>query len=227
MPGRQSPTRGRPLELNRVVRYREVQGEQVPVTAGEQVIERRGLGLDDQAAADSAGINRTTLHHWRLGGARARAIEAQGLRELTPDEQDLRDFVNGLERAEAEWEASRLAIIQRAAQGGYQVSRTVEKWVAPTPGAAPVLVERVVTTTTARPEWQAAAWQLERLRRDKYARRWEVTGADGAPLIPEQDQARNLADSLRAYQAEQAKKAPATPRAHRPRTRTPTEGTKA
>lgn len=206
---------GRPLELTKVVRHR---ADGSPVTAGEQVIERRGLGLDDQAAADSAGINRTTLHHWRLGGARARAIEAQGKRELTTDEVALRNFVDALERAEAEWEASRLAIIQREAQGGYQTTKTVEKYGPdPAGGNQPVLLERTVTTETAKPQWQAAAWQLERLRRDKYARRWEVTGAEGKPLIPEQDQARNLADSLRAYQAEQATKPKATPRAHRPR----------
>ena len=54
---------GRPTVLTQVVRYREQNGAQVPVTAGEQVIERRGLGLDDQAAADSAGISRQTLHN--------------------------------------------------------------------------------------------------------------------------------------------------------------------
>jgi hypothetical protein len=54
---------GRPTVLTQVVRYREHNGAQVKVTAGEQVIERRGLGLDDQAAADSAGISRQTLHN--------------------------------------------------------------------------------------------------------------------------------------------------------------------
>lgn len=208
MPGQKRM--GRPLELTQIVRHREVNGAQVPVTAGEQVIERRGLGLDDQAAADSAGVNRSTLHNWRLGGARARAIEARGVRELTADEIELANFIDALERAEAEWEASRLAIIQRGAQGGYQTTKTVEKWQ-PDATGTPVLVERAVTTETANPQWQAAAWQLERMKRDKYARRWEVTGADGAPLMPEQDQARAIADSAREYlrgvnDAEAAKK---------------------
>ena len=189
---------GRPSVLTQVVRYREQNGAQVPVTAGEQVIERRGLGLDDQAAADSAGISRQTLHNWRLGGARARAIEARGIRELTLEEVELANFLDSLESAEAEWEASRLAIIQRGAQGGFTTTKTVEKYT-PGPNNTQMLVERIVTTETANPQWQAAAWQLERMKREKYARRWEVAGAEGAPLLPEQDQAKALADSAREY----------------------------
>ncbi len=203
MPTTEPKPRGRrPTLLTQVVRHRTdpATGAQVGVTAGEQIIERRGLGLDDRASADSAGVSRETLHQWRLAGARARAIEAQGRRELTPSEVALRDFVDALERAEAEWEASRLAIIQRSAQGGYVTTKTMEKWMPdPADPTARKLVERTVTTETASPIWQAAAWQLERLRRDKYARRWEVTGEGGKPLIPEADQARGLADSLREY----------------------------
>lgn len=195
MPGEQTTKRiGRPTELTKVVRHREVNGVQVPVTAGEQVIERRRLGLDIESAAASAGVSRISIHTWRLDGARVRAIEAQGKRELTPHEALFRGFVDDLERAESEWEANNLAVIQRAAQGGFVSTKTVEKR-----DAAGDLIERSVTTETLHPQWQAAAWQLERLRRDKYARRWEVTGADGKALIPEADQARNLADQLRDY----------------------------
>jgi hypothetical protein len=74
----------------------------------------------------------------------------------------------------------------------------VEKYT-PGPNNTQMLVERIVTTETANPQWQAAAWQLERMKRDKYARRWEVTGADSAPRLPEQDQARAIADSAREY----------------------------
>lgn len=182
---------GRPSMLPQVIRYRD---DGAPVTAGEQVIEKRRLGLDDQAACDSAGVSRSTLHNWRLGGARARTIAAQGKRALTPEEQDLAAFIEQLDRAEADWESDRLAIIQGAAKGGFVTTKTVEKC-----NADGEVVERTVTTETLHPQWQAAAWQLERLRRDKYARRWEVTGADGKALIPEADQARNLADNLRDY----------------------------
>lgn len=182
---------GRPTVLPQVIRHRD---DGSPVTTGEQVIEKRRLGLDDQSACDAAGISRQTLHNWRLGGARARTIAAQGKRALTPEEQDLAAFITALDAAEAMWEANNLAIIARAAEGGAVTTKTVEKR-----NADGELVERTVTTETLHPQWQAAAWQLERMRREKYARRWEVTGADGKALMPEADQARNLADNLRDY----------------------------
>lgn len=226
MPGQKTTARmGRPTLLDQVVRYREApDGTQIPVTAGEQVIERRRLGLDEVAAAASAGITKTTLHHWRLDGARARAIEARGHRELTGPEAQLRDFVNALERAEADWEAGNLAIIQRAAQGGHRTTKTTEKYLPDPadPTGPPRLVERTVVVETQAPQWTAAAWQLERMRRDKYARRWEVTGEDGKPLVPEADQARGIADALRAFHAEAKPKA--VPRDTRARRKTPTKG---
>jgi hypothetical protein len=198
MAGQQTTARmGRPSEITKVVRHRS---DGSPVTAGEQIIERAQLGLDYQAAADSAGISRLALHHWRLDGARLRAVEAQGKRELAPHEAVFRDFVNALERAESEWEAARLAIIQRGAQGGATVTKTTEKWVpGPNPGDPQVLVERTVVTETLRPEWTAAAWQLERRKPHKYGRRVALTDGEGGPLIPVQEQARGLADSLREY----------------------------
>lgn len=225
MPGQQTTKRmGRPTLLDQVVRYREVDGRQVPVTAGEQVVERRRLGLDQASAAASAGVDKSTLHHWRLDGARARADEARG-RTLSPKEAGLRDFVDALERAEAEWEAGNLAIIQRAAQGGHVVTKTTEKWVAdPTAPNGRRVTERSTVTETLAPQWTAAAWQLERMRQDKYVRRMELTGADGKPLVSEPEQARGLADALRAYQqgiADAAPKPPARPRAAR---KTPTKG---
>ncbi len=229
MPGQQTTSRrGRPTLLDQVVRYRELpDGQRVAVTAGEQVIERRRLGLDEASAAASAGISKSTLWHWRLDGARWRAEEARGA-TLGPKEAQLRDFVDALERAEAEWEAGNLGIIARAAQGGAVVTKTTEKWTPGPPNpdgspSAPRLVERTVVTETLAPQWTAAAWQLERMRQDKYRKRMELTGAEGKPLVPEADQARGLADALRAFQAEPKPARPARPRAPRPR-KTPTKG---
>lgn len=179
---------GRPSKIDQVARTRD---DGTHVTVGEQLVERVQLGLDLQTAADSAGISRTTLHKWRLAGARHRAEAAQG-RKLTAQARRLAEFVDALERAEAEAEANRLAIIQRAATGGARVTKTTEKR-----DASGVLLESTTTTETLRPEWTAAAWWLERRR--GYVKRYELTGADGAPLVPPAEAARSLADSLREY----------------------------
>ena len=48
--------------------------------------------------------------------------------------------MDSLERAEAEWEATRLAIIQRGAEGGFTTTKTVEKYT-PGPNNTQMLVE--------------------------------------------------------------------------------------
>ncbi len=165
-----------------------------PSKIAQHVLERIQLGQDLTSSAKSAGLSVAILHRWRLDGARARATAANGGR-LTALQRRLVTFVDDIEKAESEAEASRLAIIQRVAQGGAVVTKTTEKR-----NGAGELVERTVVTETLRPEWTAAAWWLER-RRKGYARRHEITGADGEPLVPPDEQARNLADSLREFQA--------------------------
>lgn len=185
-----------------MVRHR---GDGTPVTAGQQVIERVQLGQDLADAADSAGISRQTLHKWRLAGGRARAERTEGV-TLRKADRDLAEFVDALERAEAEAEARKLAIIERVAQGGATVTKTTTK-VQVQPDGTERVIERTTVTETLRPEWTAAAWWLERRMPAKYGRRLEVTGAGGKPLVPQDEQARNLADALRDFQAEQAAKA--------------------
>ena len=185
-------TRGQPTKLDKPCRTLD---DGTTVTTGEHLIDCIRLGLDYQRAADSAGISRTTLHYWRLNAARHRATETQG-GTLNPKERVLVDFLDSLEEAEAEAEASRLEIIRGAAKGGHRMVRTTVKY-----DKAGDVVETVETTEHLRPEWTAAAWFLERRISERYARRVEVTGAEGAPLVPPAEQAKNLEQSLADFQA--------------------------
>ncbi len=186
---------GRPTKIDEVVRH-TADGQ--PVTVGAQIIQRLQLGLTHNAAVKAAGVTRDTFWRWRGDGARLRALQAQGKRKtFTPQELRLIEFSDAVERAEGEAEVQRLAVIQGAAVGGQKIVKVSERQ-AMVDGVMTV-VERTVTTETARPNWTAAAWWLERRLPQQYARRVEITGAEGAPLLEEADHARSLADSLRDY----------------------------
>lgn len=187
----------RPSKIDQPARTRP---DGTVVTIGEAVITAVSLGQDFAAAAKGAGISVATLHTWRVTGARARTQYLKG-HDVTPADTRLVTFLDALEKAEAEAELERLAIIHRASQP-HQVIKVVEK-VDPTkldPQGNPVVLERTTTTETRPGLWTPAAWWLERRMPHKYARRLEVTGADGEQLIPAAERARTLAESLVEFQ---------------------------
>jgi hypothetical protein len=168
------------------------------VGAGELVVEGVALGLDYQSACDSAGVSRSALRDWRLRGGRLRALEVQGLLGSPSEyERALIDFVSALEWAEAEAEERRLRVIERAAEGGGEVRRVSRRF-----DSEGVEVESTVVVEELKPEWQAAAWFLERRLPHRYAKRLELSGVGGEPLVGSVEKAEGLAESLRAFRAE-------------------------
>lgn len=183
----------RPLKLDDPARTRP---DGTVVTIGEAIVTAVGLGQDFTAAAKGAGISTSTLHTWRITGARARTQQLKGAK-VTANDARLVGFLDALERAEAEAELERLAIIHRASQPS-TVVKIVEKVQIDGQGVETV-IERTRTTETRPGLWTPAAWWLERRMPDKYARRVELTGKDGDALLPA-DRARTLADSLVEFQ---------------------------
>jgi hypothetical protein len=192
---------GRPAGLDDPCR---LDHEGNPQTVSARLLELVAIGLDLTDAAVSVGINRNTVRNWRRQGAAALAREVEG-HDLTPAEWRYAEFLRDLESAEVQAEEVRVANIRRVGEGGWIVTEVTEEWKLWQPEgseepALRVLVGRKITTKTAPPNWQADMTWLERRMPHKYRRRTEVTGADGAPLIPADDEARQLAAELRAFQ---------------------------
>ena len=188
---------GRPTVVDTVVRYDDTGA---PITAAQHVLGRMAQGLSVYDAALGAAITRASVSHWCRAGAQARIRQLQGF-DLTDNEQKYMAFLIGYETTQADIEAARLGRIIHVADGGHQRSKIVRKRARNEQGEM-VVVEETVTLETAEPNWQANAWILERRFPEKYRRRLdiEVQGAfDDTGEEPEQ-QARELAASLRAYQ---------------------------
>jgi len=189
--------RGVPPTLDRVIRTRK---DGTPVTAADHILDRIRLGADFDDATAGADITRQTLWNWRRAGGNARAKQANG-HDLDEREQRYADFLDALETAEAEVEASRLFVVTRAGEGGAVVTkRLVKRRLDTSDPNRPrmVVVEEIERTETLAPQWTAAAWFLERRFPEKYRRRYELETSDSAGVSAE-ERARDLADSLRAY----------------------------
>lgn len=190
------PQEGRPPKLDQVVDHTD---DGRPVTAAEKIIElTRTVWAPWDLVAKAAGVTPQSVSFWRREGGLARGKLARG-EKVTPNQRRYAEFLSALEKAEGQAVADRLGIIHGAAEGGRQRTKVVEKT---TVRDGVEVIERTVTTTTDAPEWTAAAWMLERRLTALFGRtRVEVTGADGAPLVPKEQRADDLAAALEGFLA--------------------------
>lgn len=128
-----------------------------------------------ETAASFAGINKDTLFAWLKRGKRDKS-------------GPYRDFSDAVSRALAEAETSALASIEQAASGGTVVAKTTV--ITETVTKSGTTTHKTVTTETYQPpQWQAAAWRLERRFPDRWAlaKRGEEDSAiqQATPLLGE------------------------------------------
>lgn len=133
-------SRGRPTKLDAAIQ--------------DRICNTIRLGNYMEAAAASAGVSKVTLYAWLKEGAR----QTRGR---------YRDFLNAVERAEADREIGANLVITKAANGTAAIpARDGHPGQPAIPG-----------------DWRAAAWRLERTMPERYGRRVvEVTGKDGGPV---------------------------------------------
>lgn len=137
-------------------------------------------GLCNRDAARNAGIGESTFYAWLKRGKAelARVAKNPGRRKLRPREEPFVEFVEAIKRAIPERKKALLAQIQKAAHGGEEIleTRRIYKRVKVKGGKndggyRKVLVEETISTKTSSPQWQAAAWLLERLHPDEFGKR--------------------------------------------------------
>lgn len=198
---------GRPSKIDQIVRYRDRDGERVPVTAFDQVIGLLRVGNYIETAAASAGVHRETVHAWLRTGAQAVARAAtRGLDlddpalNLTDHEQRCIEFSDAVAEATSSWEVQAIGTLEQLGRGGYQTTRVTIKTERVPDASQPSgfrheEVERTTVTETLPPSAQVLEWRLTRRYPQRYAinpdREVEATGAE--------DVAGQLADELRTY----------------------------
>lgn len=183
---------GRPSKLNHRITVAGVNPEDPPrtLTCAEFIYEHmEATGRSAHSCAALIPVDRHTIQGWLSAGTEAENHKTQGW-TLNRTEQEFLDFLTRTRRAHSLWIADRNRIVASLASGGLQETKEVIK-VDPTrqqdgtpmqPGGVPFVLERKVETKRLLPDLAAVKLQLERLARDEWSPRIEVTGADGGPL---------------------------------------------
>lgn len=164
-------------------------------------------GLYKETAAAVKDIHRDTLNEWLRRGARelerVKSETAKGVKavRVRASERLYVELSDAVEKAIARADERDLAVIDDAARGGRKELVTVTRTKSQPmidhrtgkpivrKDGTPIMVTETITErreSKAAPQWQAAAWKLERRDPRRYGRRTyaEVTGRDGQDLIP-------------------------------------------
>lgn len=145
-----------------------------------------------EVAAAYAGISKDTFFRWMKRGAREKRRVLNDKRlKIRQSELPYVLFSEGVRKALADAEVRDVSMIAKAASGG-QVY-TEEKIVYDASGR---IVEKQVVTKKTAPQWQAAAWRLERKYPKKWGRRVAIRKDEGTGEETAEEYAKKMRDEF-------------------------------
>lgn len=119
-----------------------------------------------EAAAAYAGISKDTLYRWLRRGARElQRLSKNNRFKLKSSELLYVSLSEAIQKATADSEVRDVSIISKAAAGGHEYTET--KVVYNEKGH---VVQEIRLTKKVPPQWQAAAWRLERKNPERWGR---------------------------------------------------------
>lgn len=141
----------------------------------ENILSAIRAGTYIETAAAFAGISKDTLYRWMKRGRREkRRLEKNSRARVSAAEAPYVIFVEGVTKAFADAEVRDVGIIAQAARGGQKYVE--EKVITDAQGR---VVSKQTTTKAIPPQWQAAAWRLERKYPKKWGRRVAIRKDEG------------------------------------------------
>lgn len=192
--------RGRPTKLTNTITLPDGRTQ----TTAEAIIERLRTGAYRAEAARSVGVTYSHMNQWCYEGAKARLAENH--RPLTRNEKLFRDFLNGVEEAEAQAIFTDWTRLGRMAAGGAErvvITEKVERVEDPEHKGRFVerLVERTTRTERTLPDVRALIWRLEHRWPQKFGPQVQVhvDGEIDHTVLDTKDRARALAAEIKDY----------------------------
>lgn len=181
-----------PTNLRATIGFRQAgDGEQVPVTVTDVVVETMGMGGFLKDAAARIGVPVDALRTWRTLGHRSLGQITTGQRrrsEMSQHERNCMAMAARMDEAEAGARTRLLDVAGKLAHGGLTRTETTIKTTQPTVDGVlvgePIEVERVTREIEAGPDGHMIGWLLQhRWPADFNRSRLEVTGADGGAIL--------------------------------------------
>lgn len=138
-------------------------------TVRDRIVELIGIGAYVERAARATGIGKGTLYGWLERAAHSREKLAQNPRhKLVAHDLACIEFSDAVEDAEARYEMTSLAALERIASGTVRLETVTERYEPAQPGGDPVLVERTIKRHGVAPNPHVITWKLVRRFPERY-----------------------------------------------------------